>query len=168
MLRNALRAAALVLFGSAAVAQQPPPPPVPPTTVPGTAPRTDVPGTTAATAGQTFRAKQVLGTKVSIEGNVSIGTVEDLVFADQGYIEYLIVQNEGRLVTVPWQAARFNFQQQTAVVNITQDKFRAVPTYTVQEYPNFTTPAYRTEIYRVYGLTPGQERRMERRMERRP
>jgi len=165
MLRSTLHAAALTVLGTATLtlAQAPPPPPAPPVPATGT---TAQPGTTAGT-GQTYRVKQVLGTKVSIDGNVSIGTVEDLVFDDQGYVEYLIVQNEGRLVTVPWQATKFNFQQQTAVVNITQEKFRTLPTYTVQEYPNFSTPAYRTEIYRVYGLTPGQTRRMERREERR-
>ena len=67
--------------------------------------------------------KQVLGPKVSIENNVAIGTVDDLVFDDYGRVEYLIVQNEGKLVTVPWEAAKFNFEQRTAVVNITPQQF---------------------------------------------
>ena len=67
--------------------------------------------------------KQVLGSKVSIENNVAIGTVDDLVFDDYGRVEYLIVQNEGKLVTVPWEAAKFNFEQRTAVVNITPQQF---------------------------------------------
>jgi hypothetical protein len=50
----------------------------------------------------TYRAKQVLGTKVAIQGNVSIGTVDDIVFDDAGNLEYLIVANDGKMVTVPW------------------------------------------------------------------
>jgi PRC-barrel domain len=101
-----------------------------------------------------YRAKQVLGSKVNIQGNLAIGTVDDIVFSDAGNVEYLIVQNEGKLVTVPWEAAKFNFEQRTAVVNLTQDQFRLIPTYTVDRYPNFWTPAYQAETYKFYNLTP--------------
>jgi hypothetical protein len=115
---------------------------------------------------QTHRAKEVLGSKVSIEGNVVIGKVDDIVFDDEGYVEYLIVDNEGKLVTVPWEAAKFNFQERTEYVKITSDQFRRVPTYTVDKYPVFATPDYRVETYKYYGLTP-RERRVERRVDRR-
>ena len=110
-----------------------------------------------------YRAKQVLGTKVNIQGNVSIGTVEDIVFDDAGTVEYLIVDNGGKLVSVPWEAAKFNFEQRTAVVNITQEQFRTIPTYTVQTYPQFFAPAYRTQVYKFYGMTPRERRIIERR-----
>lgn len=172
MLRNALRLCAVAVFGTATVAaaQNPPPPPPPPTGVqPPAATRPAQPADRAA-AGMAFRAKQVLGSKISIQGNTSIGTVDDIVIDDQGTVEYLIVQNEGKLVTVPWQAAKFDFKQQTATVNITPEQFRAVPTYTAQEYPNFWLPAYRTEIYRMYNITPQTRRdiRQDRRDNRRP
>ena len=113
-----------------------------------------------------FRVKQVLGSKVSIQGNIAIGTVEDVVISDAGQVEYLIVNNDNKLVTVPWSAATFNFEKQTAVVNLTAVQFRAVPTFTVTTYPAFFSPVYRTEVYKQYGLTPGQLRRIERRLER--
>jgi hypothetical protein len=113
--------------------------------------------------GQAYRAKSVLGSKVSIENNTSIGTVDDIVFTDDGYLEYLIVLNENKLVTVPWEAAKFNFEKRTAVVNITPERFKAIPTYTVDRYPVFSAPQYRVETYRFYGLTPGQQRRAIRR-----
>jgi hypothetical protein len=118
---------------------------------------------------QTYRAKQVLGAKLTITGDVSIGTVDDIVFADDGYIEYLIVQNEGKMVTVPWEAAKFDFEKRIATVNVTQEQFRQVPTYTQQQYPTYSAPAYRTQIYKAYGigLTNGQERRADRRTDRR-
>jgi hypothetical protein len=121
---------------------------------------TESPGTTA------FRAKDVLGGQVSIAGNVSIGKVDDIVFDPDGYIEFLIIENQGKLVTVPWEAAKFNFKERTAMINITAEQFRTVPTYTVERYPEFTAPTYRADTYRYYGLTP-RERRIERRIDRR-
>lgn len=115
---------------------------------------------------QTYRAKQVLGARLSITGNISIGTVDDIVFADDGYIEYLIVQNEGKMVTVPWEAAKFDFEKRSATINITQEQFRQVPTYTQAQYPTYSAPTYRTQIYQAYGMTAGQERRLERRLGR--
>ena len=106
----------------------------------------------------TYRAKQVIGSKVNIEGNLAIGIVDDLVFSDDGYIEYLIVNNDHKLVTVPWEAAKFNFEKRIAVVNITPERFREAPTYTVEQYPLYSTPAYRTQVYKFYNMTPRQQR----------
>jgi hypothetical protein len=110
-----------------------------------------------------FRAKQVLGTKIMIQGNTAVGTVDDLVFDEAGNLDFLIVDNGGKLVTVPWDAAKFDVEKRTAVLSITPDQYRTIPTYTTTTYPNFYTPTYRTEIYRLYNLTPRDLRRIERR-----
>jgi hypothetical protein len=117
------------------------------------------PAKPTADSANAYRAKQVLGSKVSITGDVSIGTVEDLVFSDAGNVEYLIVANDNKLVTVPWEAMKFNFEKQTASINITQDQYKVIPTYTVREYPGYFEPTYRTQVYRWYGLTPRPFRR---------
>lgn len=110
--------------------------------------------------GQHFRAKQILGSKVTLEGEAAAGTVDDIVVDENGNVDYLIVANsENKLVTVPWDAARFNSEKRTAVIHISPEKFRQVPTYNVKQYPVFSAPTYRTEVYRWYGLTPGQQRR---------
>ena len=116
-------------------------------------------------AGHTFRAKQVLGTKIAIQGNTQIGTVEDLVFDDAGNMEYMIVATgDNKLVTVPWDAAKFDLEKKTATLTITQEVFKTIPTYTATTYPQFYTPTYRTDIYKVYGVTPRELRRIERRI----
>jgi len=76
------------------------------------------------------------------------------------------VMNEGKYVVVPWQAAKFNFEQRAATVNITQQQFQQVPTFTMQTWPTFDA-GYQQRIYGYYGVTPGRERRIERRTERR-
>lgn len=154
-----LRAAPAILLlaaGSQAFAADPPPVPVP-------AGRAAPP--VANAVGQTFRVKQILGTKIMIQNNTAIGTVEDLVFDDAGNMEYLIVSTgDNKLITVPWDAAKFDLTKKTAVVNITPDVYKTIPTYTVTTYPQFYTPTYRTQIYQTYGLTPRQLRRLERRL----
>lgn len=111
----------------------------------------------------TFRAKQVLGTKVMLSGEATAGTVEDLVFDQAGNLDYLIVDTNGKLATVPWDAVNFNVEKKTAVLTLTEEKFKAVPTYTTTTYPDFYAPTYRTDIYKVYGLTPRELRKFERR-----
>jgi hypothetical protein len=113
-------------------------------------------------APQAYRVKNVLGAKVSIQGDIAIGTVDDIVFNDEGYIEYLIVNNDNQLRTVPWAAAKFNFERKTATVNVTQSQIQSIPTYTPDRLPTFFSPSYRTEVYRFYGLTPREVRRMDR------
>jgi len=112
---------------------------------------------------QAWRAKQILGAKVMLQGNAMAGTVEDIVFSDEGVIEYLLVSTNNKLVSVPWQAAKFNVQQQTATIDITQEQFQQVPTFTTQQYPQFYAPQYREQVYKAYNLRPGQVRRLERR-----
>lgn len=184
MLKTILRVG-IVAVGVAglASAQQP----VPQTPTNPTTPQTTPPATGTVPPANTgtemmptaYRAKEILGTRVSLRsattdatgatttpgvaGANQVGTVDDIVFGDDGQIEYLIVANEGRLVTVPWQAAKFDLKQKTAYLTVTPEQYRTIPTYTVTTYPSFYTPTYRTTTYRYYGLTPGELRRMERR-----
>lgn len=107
-----------------------------------------------------FRAKQVLGTKILIQGDTAVGTVDDIVFDDAGNLEYLIVENGGKLLTVPFEAAKFDVENRRAVLALTAEQYKAIPTYTVTTYPSYYTPAYRTEVYKYYGLTPRELRRL--------
>lgn len=136
---------------------------------PPTAPPRATAAAPAAAAESGFRAKSLIGATISLQGGASAGTVEDFVLTHEGVIEYLIVNNGGKLVTVPWDAAKFNWNAPTptATLSITPQIYQAAPTYTVQTLPNFYTPTYRQEVYKVYGLNPGQARRLERRIDRR-
>lgn len=125
---------------------------------PATGTAQPVPAATTAT----YRAKQILGSKIMLAGNTSVGTVDDIVFDGAGNLDYLIVANEGKLVTVPWDAAKFDLKTQTATLTITPEVYRTIPTYTTTTYPDFWTPTYRTQVYKYYGLTPRELRRIDR------
>ena len=92
--------------------------------------------------------------------------MDDFVLSDEGVVDYLIVNDGGKLVTVPWEAARFDFEKRTATIEITRERYKEIPTFTVETYPSFYAPEYRTRVYKIYGLTPGAARRLERRIEK--
>ncbi len=117
---------------------------------------------------QALRAKSILGSSVALEGGTAVGTVYDIVLNEDGVVDYVVVAEGTKLVTVPWEATKFNFEKRTAVINVPAEKFREIPTFTADRYPNFYAPEYRVQVYRHYGITPGRERRLERRDERRP
>ena len=111
-----------------------------------------------------YRAKQILGSKIMIKGDTAaIGTVDDLVFDEAGNLEYLIVDNGGKLTTVPFEAAMFDVEKKVATLVINADQYKLIPTYTTTTYPSFYAPTYRTEIYKTYGLTPRDLRVINRR-----
>jgi len=112
--------------------------------------------------------RSILGTRVLVRGGTAVGTVQDVVVSEEGVVDYLIVSEGGRMVTIPWEAAKIDYEKRVINVPITQEQYRAIPTYTSERYPNYFAPEYRTQVYRFYGLTPGEARRLERRGERRP
>jgi len=153
MTRTAVRtglAAAFLLTAGFTTAQQPQPLPA-------------AGGAAQPAAGAaTYRAKQILNSKIMLAGNTAAGTVDDIVFDSAGNLEYLIVANDGKLVTVPWDAAKFDLKSQTATLPVTPDVWKTIPTYTTTTYPDFWVPTYRTQVYKYYGLTPRELRRLER------
>ena len=158
VLRIGMAATFLCTIVLLAGAQQPPAGTQPPPTT--VKPGQPVPAATDVT----FRAKEILGTKISIQGGTAIGTVDDLVFDTAGNMEYLVVsRDDGKLISVPWDAAKFDVKSRTATLPITADVYKTVPTYTTTTYPEFFTPAYRTQVYKLYNLTPRELRRLERR-----
>ncbi len=116
-----------------------------------------------------LRAKQVLGAKLSIQNNTAIGTVDDIVLSNAGDVEYVIVQtDDNKMVTVPWSTVVWNKDYKTATVDVTPEQFKVLPRYTATTYPDYFAPTYRSEVYKLYGTTPGALRRLERRINPRP
>ena len=119
------------------------------------------PGTQPRTGGQPmnqlprpYHAKQVIGSKVNLQGTQAVGTVDDIVFSESGTVEYMIVNNNGKLTTVPWRAAKFDYQNRTATLGVTPEQYQQVPTYTQQEAPNYYNPQYRNDVYKQYNVQP--------------
>lgn len=114
-------------------------------------------------AHETRRVKNILGSKIHITGNVDAGTVEDIVLNEDGLVEYLVVANEGKMVLLPWEAARWDWGRRVATVEITRERYHEIPTFVHDQWPNVYDTGYRERIYGYYGVKPGQIRRIERR-----
>jgi hypothetical protein len=112
--------------------------------------------------GPHYRAKQILGSKVTIDENQSVGTVDDIVMDQNGNVDYLIVIQDNKLVSIPWDATQFNAEKRQAIVHIAPAKYQEIPTYAPNQYPTFNAP-YRVKTYQYFGLTPHQQRRLIRR-----
>lgn len=110
-----------------------------------------------------YRAKELIGTAVSIDGGASAGIIDDIVLDETGDVSYLLVVSpDKRLVTIPWGATLFDLKKRSAVVPITQEHFRRIPTYARGDYPEFSSPTYRTQIDQYYGKTAGGRRIIKR------
>jgi sporulation protein YlmC with PRC-barrel domain len=121
---------------------------------------------TPAAAGEARRATSIMGSTVTIRGGTSVGKVEDIVFNNDDYIEYLVVAEGGKNVLIPWQAAKYDIGKRAVTVDVAVDRYREIPTFARDRWPNVYDPEYQQKIYGYYGLRPGQERRIERRQNR--
>jgi hypothetical protein len=96
------------------------------------------------------RARDVLGAQIRLRDGYSVGTVSDMVFNDDGYLEYVVVETAGRNVLVPWSAARFNFEGRAATLDVPRDRWRDVPT--LDRWPDLGDAGYRARVSRYYGV----------------
>jgi hypothetical protein len=114
------------------------------------------------------RFSTIMGATVRLQDDVSAGKVEDIVLSRDGTcIDYLVVTENDKYVLVPWSAAKVDFGQRTVAVEIRKEKYRQVPTFTREAWPDLSDTKYTERIYNYYGVKPiGRERRIERRDDR--
>jgi PRC-barrel domain len=115
------------------------------------------------------------GATVVVQDGATIGRVEDFVISDGGCIDYVVVSYDGKFVLVPWGAATWSADR-TVRVNVTREKFREVPTFTRDQWPNLQDTQYVQRVRTVFGVTESRygdpnrrplDRREDRRDERR-
>jgi hypothetical protein len=107
------------------------------------------------------RARDLLGVQIRLRDGYSVGTVSDIVFNDDGYLEYLVVETEGRDALVPWSAARLNFESRAATLDVPRARWRDVPAFPRDRWPDLGDPGYRARISGYFGVpaAPGQATR---------
>jgi hypothetical protein len=114
------------------------------------------------------RATDVIGGTVVLRDNASLGKIDDIVLSEDGYVEYLVVAYQDKFILVPWSAGKFDFDKRTVVLEIEKDRFRDVPTFTREKWPDVSDTRYVESVYKFYGVKPTRrDRREERREERR-
>jgi hypothetical protein len=109
------------------------------------------------------RISSIIGSSIFVQGDRSVGKIEDLVLSENGCVDFLVVFHEGKFVLVPWNAARVDFERRSIFLEIPREKFMEVPTFAKDQWPNLHDNRYVEKLYTFYGLPPGHERKFERR-----
>jgi hypothetical protein len=105
------------------------------------------------------RAEDLVGYKLTVDKTgQAIGVIDGLVTDAAGDIEYLIVSQGDRMLTVPSAAVAFNIEKRRGTVQITREKLDKIPTFTEEDYPTFSSAEYRAKTYQYFGVTPAKAR----------
>jgi hypothetical protein len=105
-------------------------------------------------AGQTTnevrQLSQVIGGGVQIANGVSVGKIEDVVLNDHGCIDYVVVVYRDRYVAIPWTVATVDYGQRIVNVNITEQRFNQVPTFTRTEFSVLTQSEFTQKVQSAF------------------
>jgi hypothetical protein len=112
------------------------------------------------------RASELLGARVFLAHNAPAGIIQDLVFTDDGRIDYLAVAFEGQYILVPWDVPRVSYESRSVFIDIPLVRFREIPRFTHDRWPKVHDLQYRERIHKFYGEGPSHEHRGEWREER--
>jgi PRC-barrel domain protein len=109
-------------------------------------------------AGQTTQRSQevrrlslVMGGGVRIANGVSVGKIEDVVLNDRGCIDYVIVVYQDKYVPIPWTVATVDYGQRIVTVDITEQRFAQVPTFTRTDFSVFSQPEFTQKVQSAFG-----------------
>jgi len=104
---------------------------------------------------QVRRISQLLGSNVHLQGANNYGKVEDVVLNDNGGVDYLVVNREGRYAMLPWSAANVNYGNR--VVNYDVAPTAVQPLFFERNaWPNMAEEQYITHVRTAFpNLRPG-------------
>lgn len=99
-----------------------------------TSSRTEVRSEQRTRTTEVRRVSAVVGGTVRLSAGTSIGKIEDIVISDQGCIDYVIVSYHDHFVPIPWSVATVRYDDRVIEVDIAQDRFDEIPTFTRDEF----------------------------------
>src|SRR5947209_9627856 len=127
---------------------------------------------TSTTTTEVHRLSTVMGANLVVQDGATVGKVEDIVLSDSGCLDYVVVAYESNFVLVPWTATTVDFGQRVVRVDVTREKFREIPTFTRDRWPDLRDTRYTERVQAVFGTRGGRQtesnfRREDRRDDRR-
>lgn len=121
-----------------------------------------------------FRATQLIGQGVRNDRGEDLGSVVDVLFAENGRVQYLILDQGGILgrdflgrgigeeyIAVPWKAVEM-FPGKRPTMDISKEKLREAPTFNKTDWQRFDDLRWEQKVHTYYGvespeMRPGQE-----------
>lgn len=121
-------------------------------------------------AGQRFcSARDIIGKDVQNTGGEKLGSVENIVFSNDGRATYVLISpstNQGtlsgnnvRVVPVPWSAVTFSQKEKGNVsltLNIGKDRLANAPSIERDDYAQFDNPQWNQRVHSYYDQRNGK------------
>ncbi len=116
-----------------------------------------------------FKVSWLLGRTVRNTEREDLGSVGELLVAENGRIKYVILDQGGifgrgilgrgigdELFAVPWSAMTVDAKARMLSLNIDKDKLKGAPTFKKGEWASFEDPEFEGTVHGYYGLEEGQ------------
>jgi sporulation protein YlmC with PRC-barrel domain len=116
---------------------------------------------------ETNRASEFIGKDVNDQAGENIGTVDDVVFDNQGNINYIILSRGGiagigaDLVPIPFKAEKFSFQEDTIILSMDQQKLEKAPSFSSGEWNELSRQEFQQQVHGYYGTEKYQEKHQQ-------
>ncbi|MBI4830917.1 MAG: PRC-barrel domain-containing protein [Candidatus Lindowbacteria bacterium] len=105
-----------------------------------------------------FQASKLIGRTVRNEQGEKFGSVEELLFADDGHIRYLVLAGEAdKLVPIPWSAVKSGIREDAVIFNISRSRFDSAPTFGRNEWQRFDDPEWNKKVHAYYEAETGKK-----------
>jgi len=109
------------------------------------------PGTDAVQASSLRRMSTVVGSTVTLSDGTTAGRVEDLVYGDNGNLDYAVLNNNGTYSAVPWSAMNWNATSGAATLPLTRAQFSTIPTFASGDWSNMlTNPGFAQRVQNTF------------------
>src|SRR5262245_2953119 len=105
------------------------------------------------------RISTIVGGNVEFAAGGSIGTIEDIVVSDSGCIEFIVVSYGNRFVPIPWTVATVNFGDRIVRVDITEEHFKEVPTFSKNEFSVLAKTDFVDKVHKSFKVDSRETRR---------
>jgi sporulation protein YlmC with PRC-barrel domain len=112
-----------------------------------------------------YGASWLIGHGVRNEQGEDLGSVVDILFAENGRIEYVVLDQGGilgrgllgrgvgdQLYAIPWKLADVSPAENRISLDLAKGKLLDAPTFARTEWEKFSDPEFESRVYGYYGL----------------
>ena len=103
-----------------------------------------------------YRAREFIGTTALSKTGEPLGTVEDIIFSDNGRIKYLVLARRGvaegaeRMVPIPWKAASPEVKDHRLVLDVNANTFENAPSFARNDWRRLADPQWEKAVNSYY------------------
>ncbi|RJP17240.1 MAG: PRC-barrel domain containing protein [Candidatus Abyssobacteria bacterium SURF_5] len=104
---------------------------------------------------EVYKTEELIGSVARNERGERLGMVEEILFSDDGRIEYLVlardeIEGAERLVPVPWKDAKAEMKDGRLVLSLDKSKFDNAPSFGRNDWQRLDDPEWNREVHSYY------------------